>query len=52
MVRELPEARYLTFKECGHGIPTLKPEAFAREALQFFADIEDGKEIARKRTIS
>ena len=52
MVRELPEARYLTFKDCGHGIPALKPEPFAREALQFFADIEDGKEIARKRTIN
>lgn len=52
MVRELPEARFLTFKECGHGIPSLKPEAFARETLQFFADIEDGKEIARNRTIT
>lgn len=52
MVRELPGARFLTFKDCGHGIPALKPEPFAREALQFFADIEDGKEIARKRTVS
>jgi 3-oxoadipate enol-lactonase len=52
MVRELPGARFLTFKDCGHGIPSLKPEQFAREALQFFADIEDEKEIARQRTIS
>ncbi len=51
MVRELPGARYLTFKDCGHGIPALRPEAFAREALMFFADIEDGKEIARQRTV-
>lgn len=52
MVGELPGARYLTFKDCGHGIPSLKPEPFAREALQFFADIEDGKEIAKNRTIT
>lgn len=52
MVRELPGARFLTFRECGHGIPALRPEAFAREALQFFADIEDGKEIARTRTVA
>jgi pimeloyl-ACP methyl ester carboxylesterase len=51
MVRELPGARFLTFKDTGHGIPSLKPEPFARESLQFFADIEDEKEIARRRTI-
>ncbi|HMO53966.1 MAG TPA: alpha/beta fold hydrolase [Tepidiformaceae bacterium] len=52
MVRELSGARFLTFKECGHGIPSLRPEAFAREALQFFADIEDEKDIARQRTVN
>jgi pimeloyl-ACP methyl ester carboxylesterase len=51
MVRELPEARYLTFKATGHGIPALRPEAYAREVLQFFTDIEEARPIAGARTI-
>jgi pimeloyl-ACP methyl ester carboxylesterase len=51
MARELPEARYLTFKATGHSIPTLQPGPFVREVLRFFADIEDGKPIAGRRTV-
>ncbi len=51
MARELPEARYLTFRGTGHGVPALRPDAFSRELLQFFADIEDGKVVAGKRTV-
>ncbi|MEO8541440.1 MAG: alpha/beta hydrolase, partial [bacterium] len=51
MVRELPEARYLRFKETGHGIPARRPEAYSQEVLQFLADIEDDKSIAGKRTV-
>lgn len=52
MMRELPEARYLVFKGTGHGIPALKPEPYARELLQFLADIEDGAAVAGKRFVS
>jgi pimeloyl-ACP methyl ester carboxylesterase len=51
MVRELPGARYLTFKGVGHGIPALQPEAYAREVLRFFDDVEEGREVAGKRTV-
>ena len=51
MVQELPGARYVTFRETGHGVPAIRPEAYAREVLQFFADIEDGKQIAGKRSV-
>lgn len=51
MARELPEARYLTFKSTGHSIPTLQPGPFVREVLRFFADIEDGQPIAGRRTV-
>jgi len=52
MARELPAARYLTFKGTGHGIPALKPEPYTRELLRFFADIEEGKEVAGRATIA
>jgi pimeloyl-ACP methyl ester carboxylesterase len=51
MARELPAARYLTFKGVGHGIPALQPEAYAREVLRFFDDVEEGREVAGKRTV-
>lgn len=51
MLRELPAARYLVFKNTGHGIPALKPEPYARELLQFLADIEDGTAVAGKRFV-
>lgn len=52
MMRELPDARYLVFKDTGHGIPALRPEPYARELLRFLADIEDGAQIAGKRIVS
>ena len=51
LIRELPDARYLVFKETGHGIPALKAEPYARELLQFLADIEDGAPVAGKRFV-
>jgi pimeloyl-ACP methyl ester carboxylesterase len=51
MVRELPAARYLTFTATGHGIPALQPEAYAREVLRFFDDVEEGREVAGKRDV-
>lgn len=51
MVRELPQARYAVFKSTGHGIPSLKPEAYSREVLQFFDDIEEDRPVAGKRTV-
>lgn len=51
MCREMPDAREVVFKGTGHGVPALRPESFAREVLQFFADIEDGKAVAGKRTV-
>lgn len=51
MARELPEARYLSFRATGHSIPTLQPAAFIREVLRFFADIEDGRPISGHRTV-
>lgn len=52
MVRELPGARYLVFKSTGHGVPVQRPEAYAREVLQFLADVEDGSDVAGKRTVN
>ncbi len=52
MVRELPEARYVTFQGTGHGIPALRPEQYAREVLRFFDDIEEGRPVAEKRSVS
>jgi pimeloyl-ACP methyl ester carboxylesterase len=51
MARELPEARYITFKATGHGIPALRPEPYAREVLRFFDDIEEGRGVAERRVV-
>ena len=51
MVRELPGARYLTFRATGHGIPALQPEAYANEVLRFFDDMEDQATVAGRRTV-
>ena len=51
MMRELPAARYLAFKGTGHGIPALKPEAYGREVLQFFDDLEGDRPVAGRRTV-
>ena len=51
MANGIPEARVVIFRETGHGIPALRPEAFTDVLLGFFADIEDGKAIAGTRTV-
>ena len=40
------------FKATGHGIPSLRPEAYAREVLNFFDDLEGDTPIAGKRTVA
>lgn len=52
MARQLPAARQLMFKATGHGIPSLRPEAYAREVLNFFDDLEGDTPIAGKRTVA
>lgn len=51
MAEELPGARMLTFKDAGHGVPVRRPQAFTDAVLRFFADIEEGKPIASRRTL-
>jgi pimeloyl-ACP methyl ester carboxylesterase len=51
MAEELPAARYIVFEDAGHSVPSLRPDAFADTVLRFFADIEEGRVIAGKRTI-
>lgn len=51
MAAEIPGARVVTFRDTGHGIPALRPQAFADVLLAFFADIEEGKPIAATRTV-
>jgi len=51
MAEKLPGARYLTFKGAGHGVPSLRPEAFTDAVLGFFADIEEGHTIAGRLTV-
>lgn len=51
MVREIPGARYVTFRGAGHGIPSLRPEEYCRQMLQFFDDLEDAAGVAGTRTV-
>lgn len=51
MAAQLPNARYLTFKATGHGIPALRPEAYVREVLRFFDELEGEHPIAERRTV-
>ncbi len=46
MAAELPEARVVTFRGTGHGVPVLAPQAFARETLRFLDDVEAGRSVA------
>ncbi|GIW17144.1 MAG: alpha/beta hydrolase [Tepidiforma sp.] len=50
MAGELPDARVVTFRGTGHGVPVLAPQAFAREVLRFFEDVEEGRPVAGQRT--
>jgi pimeloyl-ACP methyl ester carboxylesterase len=51
MAAEIPGARVVTFRNTGHGIPALRPEAFADTVLEFFADIEEGAALGGARTV-
>ncbi len=50
MTAQLPEARVVTFRGAGHGVPVLDPHGFAREALRFLEDVESGVPVAGRRT--
>lgn len=50
MANELPEARVVTFRGAGHGVPVLDPHGFARETLRFLEDVESGNPVAGRRT--
>lgn len=51
MVRELPGARYVTFRGTGHGIPNIRPEEYCRQVMKFFDDLEDAGSVAGARTV-
>jgi pimeloyl-ACP methyl ester carboxylesterase len=46
MARELPEARVVSVKGAGHGLPSTAPETFARVLGEFLADVERGEPVA------
>lgn len=46
MLLEMPGARFVLFKECGHGVPSLRPEAFLQVLTGFLHDVEDGRPLA------
>jgi pimeloyl-ACP methyl ester carboxylesterase len=51
MAGEIPAARLVVFKDTGHGIPSVRPDAFGSTLLGFFRDIEEGHPIAGTHTI-
>lgn len=51
MEARLPESRRAWFEETGHGVPSLRPDDFANELLDFLADAESGRQIAGERHI-
>jgi len=50
IAEELPAARVVTFKNTGHGVPLLRPEAFVETLLRFFRDLEEGMPTGGART--
>ncbi len=48
----IPGARVVQFRGVGHGVPLLAPQQFTRELLRFFEDVESGRPVAGRRTIS
>ncbi|GIW13765.1 MAG: alpha/beta hydrolase [Tepidiforma sp.] len=52
MAAEVPASRVVTFQGVGHGVPVLAPQSFAKEVLRFLTDVEDGREVAGRRTVS
>jgi len=51
IAEELPGARVATFKNTGHGVPLLRPDAFAETLLRFFRDLEEGNATGGARTV-
>lgn len=51
MARHIPGARVVTFRNTGHGIPSLRPDAFADTVLAFFADVEEHRPVAGRHTV-
>jgi pimeloyl-ACP methyl ester carboxylesterase len=51
MANELPSARVTTFRDTGHGIPSLRADAFNDTVLGFFNDVEEGQPVVGKRTV-
>jgi pimeloyl-ACP methyl ester carboxylesterase len=52
MAAELPEARYVQFRESGHGLPARSPRAFSEELGRFLEDVETEARVAGRRTIN
>ena len=48
---ELPGARVVTFKNTGHGVPLLRPDAFVETILRFFRDVEEGQPTGGARSV-
>jgi pimeloyl-ACP methyl ester carboxylesterase len=51
MAEELPGARLVVFRDAGHGVPALRPEAFLDTVTGFFRDVEEGRPIALRRVV-
>lgn len=51
MLLEMPESRFVLFKECGHGVPSLRPDAFLEVLAAFLHDVEDGRPLAGSRAV-
>jgi pimeloyl-ACP methyl ester carboxylesterase len=51
MADELPDARVVEFRGCGHGVPFIKPGEFSRVLGEFLGDVRAGHTIAAHRTV-
>jgi pimeloyl-ACP methyl ester carboxylesterase len=51
MAEDLPGARVMTFKNTGHGVPSLRPDAFVETLRRFFRDLEEGQPTGGARTV-
>jgi pimeloyl-ACP methyl ester carboxylesterase len=51
MERELPHARVVVFRGAGHGLPAQRPAPFTDTLMDFLHDVEEGVDIAGRRTV-
>ena len=51
MSDEIPDARVVEFKDCGHGVPFIKPGEFSGVLGEFLGDVRAGNPIAARRTV-